>query len=92
MHLEKRCHFSNIVTTRKYKTRVSLEEERDIDHHQDNCSFNAPVNFPNVILLVMVKLAEQLPVLVCGIMGEICQDATQKCNRKCLVVFHSNSF
>lgn len=82
MHLEKRYHFSNIVATRKYKTMESLEEERDIDHHQENCSFNALVNFPNVILLVMVKLAEQLPLSVCGIMGEICLDATQKCKRK----------
>jgi len=55
-----------------------LEEERDIVHHQDICRFGVLVNFLNMILLVMVKLVEQLPIFHCGILGEICQDATQK--------------
>jgi len=78
VHLKKRSHISNIVTTRKYQTMEPLEEESDIVHHQDNCRFGVLVNFLNMILSVMVKLVEQHPLFLCGILGEICQDATQK--------------
>lgn len=68
------------------------KEEKDIDYLQDNCHFNALANFPNMILLILIKAAEKLLLSPCGPWGWTCQDAAQKSKRKCLPYgfsFHS---
>ena len=55
----------------------TLKEERHLGHLRENCHFNALAIFPIVILLVMIKAAEQLPLSLRRTLGKTCK-------RKCL--------
>jgi len=83
MHLATRCHISSIATTRQYDSTENLKEERDVDHLQENCHINALTNFPNVILLMMIKGADPIPLYPCRTLQGIYKDRFRKSKRKC---------
>jgi len=83
MHLATRCHISSIATTRQYDSTENLKEERDIDHLQENCHINALTNFPNVILLMMIKGADPIPPYPYRTLLGIYKDRFRKSKTKC---------
>lgn len=83
MHLATRCHISSIATTRQYDSTENLKEERDIDHLRENCLINALTNFPNVILLMIIKGSDRIPPYPYRTLQGIYKDRFRKSKRKC---------